>query len=859
MSFPKSTLHVIAGGVAVLLTACARPPISLPGPIDFQRSPRPESTQIGGGQNDRPRPQQMTTGDLPTTPLPRPVPGSEPRPPATSTSPDGEEVSMAIEQTPLPMFIQILYGQVLKKAYSLDAAVTSRQDIVTFKTSQPISRSVMEQVAANLLKSYGLTVQDYGGLVRILPDNSPAAVPPPVLRFGKTLPETPEPLRPAFQHVELDIVKNTDVGQWLRQILGTRVNIQEDNGRNGFLLAGTQADLRTALTLIQTLDQPRLRGRVAKRITPAFLNVTEFSTRLVDVMTAQGYAVGSGAGANASPILLIPIASIGSVMVFANSDAVMEQVLRWAQELDRPLSGQTQNGIYTYPVRFADAQELARTLGEILGGPSSPAQAPVQGAGAAGTQAQATPTPRPTGSRVVVNSATNTLIIRGTNADEYQQIISLLRELDRPVKSALIEVVVAELRLGGSQALGIEWNVYPRAINSGQNIITAGTLGRLGIGSAGFTTAIANSAGQVLGQLNTLASNNQARILSNPKVLARNGETASIQVGQEVPVVTSQQSSGTGNLFTNTGVLQTIQYRSTGVILRVRPVINSGNRLDLDVSQEVSSAAETRTGVSASPTISTRRIETKLSLRDGSTVLLGGLISRSTSDANTGIPYLKDIPGLGALFRTQSDSNDQTELLIMITPYVVSDDFESEAITEAIQKSFGDWAQDLRPARVMKRDPAPLAMPMAPGAAVPAMPTPGMPSPPPSDGLRPPAAPMSSAPGAAPEADAGRAPAVTPPPQATTPATPRPEDGITMSTPTARPGAAAPGSPGAAGTAGAPGAPRAPGTPGTDQRRPDGTPVPPAAPPKPANEPDGKPVTDPKLREELLRAIKNAK
>ncbi len=102
---------------------------------------------------------------------------------------------------------------------------------------------------------------------------------------------------------------------------------------------------------------------------------------------------------------------------------------------------------------------------------------------------------------------------------------------------------------------------------------------------------------------------------------------------------------------------------------------------------------ETRTGVSASPTISTRRIETKLSLRDGSTVLLGGLISRTTSDANTGIPYLKDIPRLGAFFRTQSDSNDQTELLIMITPYVINDDFESEAITEAIQKSFGDWAQ----------------------------------------------------------------------------------------------------------------------------------------------------------------------
>lgn len=855
MSFSRSTQGVVAGGMAALLAACASPPpMTLPGPIDFQRSPRPESGQIGGStQSERPRPQQLTTGDLPLTPLPRPAVGTDTRvPPAPSAAQAGEDVSMAIEQTPLPMFIQILYGQVLKKAYSMDASVNARQDIVTFKTSQPIPRSRMEQVAANLLKSYGLTVQDFDGLVRIIPDNSPAASPPPVLRFGKTLPETPEPLRPMFQHVELDVVKTTEVIQWLRQILGNRVNIQEDTGRNGFLLAGTQADIRTALLLIQTLDQPRLRGRVAKRITPAFLNVTEFSTRLVDVMTAQGYSVSSGGGSNSSPILLIPIASIGSVMVFANNDAVMEQVLRWAQELDRPLSGQTQNGIYTYPVRYADAQELARTLGEILGG--APLAAPVGVATAAtagaGQQAQAAPAARTGGSRVVVNTATNTLIIRGTNADEYQQIMSLLRELDRPVKSALIEVVVAELRLGGSQALGIEWNVLPRAINSGQNIITGGTLGRLGIGSGGFTTAIANSAGQVLGQLNTLASNNQARILSNPKVLARNGETASINVGQEVPIVTSQQSSGTGNLFTNGGVLQTIQYRSTGVILRVRPVINSGNRLDLDVSQEVSSAAETRTGVSASPTISTRRIETKLSLRDGSTVLLGGLISRSTSDANTGIPYLKDIPGLGALFRTQSDSNDQTELLIMITPYVVSDDFESEAITEAIQKSFGDWAQDLRPARVMNRNAAPMAEPLppavapaAPTAPAPATPTVSAPQAPDASSVTPPERPMPEGQATTPPEKSGP-PTV---PSAQAPDNLKSDNGITMSVPQAPAGQRPPASPGSA---------------PADARRPDGTPVPAPAtapagnPPKSPSEPELKPVTDPKLREELLRAIK---
>ncbi|WP_418316462.1 secretin N-terminal domain-containing protein [Piscinibacter sakaiensis] len=693
-----------------LLAGCASPPMTLPGPISYTRTPAERGgTLVDPITSQAPTSTQVTK--MPSAPISATTNAPQTRRATPADAASGEEmVSMALEQTPLPLFIQILYGNVLKQPYSMDTAINARTDLVTFKTSAPIRRSRLAELGVALLRSYGLSVQEYDGLVRIVPDNAPSAAPSPILRLGRTLPETPEALRTAFQYVELDIVRTTDIMQSLRQVLGTRITVLEDSGRNSLLLSGTQNDLRTALDLIRVLDQPRMRGNVARRINPAYMPAQEFASRLVEILTGQGYSVSTSA-TGGTPILLIPIPTIGAVMAFANSEQVMEQVVRWAAELDKPVAVRTQNGLYTYPVQFADAEALARTLGEIMGGlPAAPAVTP----GAAPPAAAAPSSPR--SSRVVVNSATNTLIFRGTTADEYQQIMALMRELDRPVKSALIEVVVAEMRLGGSQALGIEWNVPPQLINSGQNQITAGTQGRLGIGSSGFTVSIGNRAGTLLAQLNTLASNNQARILSNPKVLARNGETASIQVGSEVPVITSQQSgSTTGGLFGGTGVLQQISYRSTGVILRVRPVINSGNRLDLDVSQEVSSAAETRTGVAASPTISTRRIDTKLSLRDGSTVLLGGLISRNSSDANTGIPYLKDIPGLGALFRTESNSNDQTELLIMITPYVVSDDFESESITAAIQKSFGSWAQDLKPARVMEEPPArPLAPVPAP-------------------------------------------------------------------------------------------------------------------------------------------------
>lgn len=829
LAFPaRWTIHATTLAV---LAGCASPPMTLPGPITYSRTPRGDGGVLVESTPGSPSATSTQVTAMPPAPMPGArVPDAAARAAAaTPAGGDDEPVSMALEQTPLPLFIQILYGNVLKRPYSMDAAINTRTDLVTFKTTTPIARSRMAQLGVTLLRSYGLSVQDLEGLIRIVPDTNQTAAPPPVLRRGRVLPETPEALRPAFQHVELDVVRSSDVSQWLRQILGNRVNVQEDSARNGFLLAGTQSDLRTALDLIGVLDQPRMRGNVARRISPANMAANEFASRLVEVMTAQGYSISTG-GTGTTAVLLVPIPAINAVMAFANSDAVMDHLVRWATEIDRPVAVKSQSGLYTYPVKYADAQELARTLGEILSGVPAPSPAPQGGSvppgappGAAGGTA---PRVSSAGSRVVVNSATNTLIFRGTSADEYQQIMSLMRELDRPVKSAMIEVVVAELSLGGTQSLGIDWRIPTRQINGDNNLITAGTLGGIGVGSGGFNISLGNSAGALLARLNALAQNDNARILSNPKVLARNGETASIQVGQEVPIITSQQSTGTttGLFGSSTGVLQQISYRSTGVILRVRPVINSGNRLDLDLSQEVSSAQQTSTGVGASPTISTRRIETKLSLRDGSTILLGGLISRNQSDSNVGVPFLKDLPLVGSAFRSQTGSKNQTEMLIMITPYVVSDDFESESISEAIQNSFGDWAKDIKRARVVPQ-PEIIAVP-PPRPREPVTPAPGTPNPLPA---APGAAPTTARPDQAP-------PAVTPAPApAPAPAAPAATgDGVSMS----RPEAARP--PAAAGSA-----PKAADAPASAPK-----PVPPTNLP-----PGSREVTDPKVKEEILKLL----
>jgi general secretion pathway protein D len=312
---------------------------------------------------------------------------------------------------------------------------------------------------------------------------------------------------------------------------------------------------------------------------------------------------------------------------------------------------------------------------------------------------------------VVVNPGTNTLIIQG-NALEYQQWLGLLQELDRPARSVMISVTVAEVRLTESEQFGFEFLV--REFVRHGYMLTYGTLGGLGVPTdTGLSAVLRTQSGDPRAVLNALASNNRVRVLSNPSIVARNGEAAAIQVGQEVPVITSQQSEANTNTGTG-GILQTIQYRQVGVILRVKPVIHSGGRVDLEVQQEVSSATETRTGVTSSPTIATRKVETKLSVADGSTVLLGGLITRTSSNTDSGVPYVKDVPLLGSLFSNRSDSTDVTELVVMITPYVIENDFEAGAVTDAFRSQF-KWAQ---PAPRVSQPAAPaLPAPGAPAAA----------------------------------------------------------------------------------------------------------------------------------------------
>ncbi|MDO8178819.1 MAG: secretin N-terminal domain-containing protein [Undibacterium sp.] len=676
-TLPISTKSMLSAlGVILTLSGCVDSKLIVPNKIEFERSTQASSASVlGEAQLQR----KYTESDTPKMPAVRSISGNADKNTVKQIDVANEisNLSVSFDQMPLPTFIQAVYGGVLKANYSLDGAVAARTDLVTFHTPRPQTASQMANLARMLLKSYGIAVQDFGGVIRMVPDTASSSYSPQIRR-GRAQPDTPMSLRPVFYYVELEAVRLGDFSGLLRTMFGTKIQMQDDPGRNALLLSGQSDDISAAMEVIQVFDQPAMRGQRTKRISPVFWTADEFGKRLVDVLAAEGY-VASTSLTTGAPILILPIAPINSVIIFTSSEVILNHALKWARELDKPSESQAGGAFFTYPVKYADAQALAKTLSELIGGGTT---APVAAAGAAASTGR-------TGSKIVVNNATNSLIIQGGGQDQYRQWMALLAELDKPTKSALIDVMVAEVTAGTSSKLGVDWTF------KNGSALPNGVLPVTKAGAAGLAFSYLNSAASMRADVSALAGKNDAQILSSPKLMARNGETATIQVAQEVPILTSITTTP-GSILTTGTTTNTVQYRTAGMILKVRPVINSGNRIDLDISQEVSDVKEIVAGGIASPTIGIRKVDTKLTLRDGSTVMLAGLISNNNSSSDSGVPFLKDIPLVGNLFKSQSVGRGKTELIILITPYIINDDFEAESITNAFQSSLGDWARDLK-------------------------------------------------------------------------------------------------------------------------------------------------------------------
>ena len=591
----------------------------------------------------------------------------------------GEPIQVSFHDVPLVPFINEVFGELLGMSFSISPGLSEKSDLVTLRLTEPVPPNHLFATARRVLQDYGIAVGEQEGVLTFEPTQEIGSDDIPLLISGRALPEVPPTHRTIFQFVTLKVLRTVQITRWLKQIFtGGELGITEDPERNSLLLKGDLTTIGQAIDMIEVLDQPALRGRNGVIIEPQFLEAEAMANDITTLMEAEGYKVGGSGGFTST--MLIPLESVNKLVAFAADPRILSHVERWARTLDAEQQETLEDAVFTYQVLHTQAEEMTETLNGILGistgggsrvsniADESDESSPGSGGGRSG--------------RFVVDKNRNMLLFRGSG-QEWGELLAVIRQLDRPVPSVLIELLIAEVTLSDEEKSGIEW-MFSSTLGDGRSL-EGGTLKRLSLQNKAFSLTL-DSAGQTRAMLNAFFDDQRVMIRSRPRLLVKSGETATLEAGNEIPVVVQQSDSDT-QLGGSTNVLQQVSYRKTGVILEIEPIVQANGLVDLSISQELSEARPAdASSLSGTPTILNRRISTSLTLRDGGSLVMGGLISNTASSGQVGVPGLGRIPGLGRLFRSESYLEDRTELLIMVIPYVVADFEEGRELTERIKE-----------------------------------------------------------------------------------------------------------------------------------------------------------------------------
>ncbi len=590
---------------------------------------------------------------------------------------EGPPIEAAFNGVPIVPFINEVFGTQLGMSFVISPGLQEKTDLVTLRLTSPVPPRQFFSTARQVLQEYGVTIRERDGVLTFLATQEIESGEVPLLISGRTLPEVPATHRTVFQLVPLMVARPNQVNSMLRDAFPRNdLESSSDVDNNAILLKGTPDRLAQALELIEVLDQPMLRGRHGLIVEPQFLAPEPLASAVEDVMTGEGYNVSGVSGS----ALLLPFDDLGKLVVFAQSQAVLDHVTEWIETFDKAHRGEIESGLFTYEVQNTQVVDMAETLGKLVGSVLSGASDRSDGgAGTTGGESSA----MAAGSRsspLVVDEKRNLIIFRGSG-EEWAGIREVVEKLDKPVPSVLIEVLIAEVSLTDEEKTGFDF-----MFNSGIDRfgLTGGTRDALGISNQGLSLTL-DSAGQTRAVLSLFYKNDKVAIRSQPRLLVKSGEEASIQVGNDIPVITqlSQDSVQVGG---STNVLQQVNYRTTGVVLTISPLVQAGGLVDIEISQELSEARPTAaTSLGGSPTILSRTLSTSLSLKDGGSLLMGGLISENRSTGTIGVPGLSRVPVLGRLFRSDTFNGDRTELMVMVTPYVVRDHAEGSRLTERLK------------------------------------------------------------------------------------------------------------------------------------------------------------------------------
>jgi len=652
--------------------------------IGAQQPQEPILQQTPFGVRELPGPPAppATTPQPPSAPQPQPAPAPQQAQPADDVVP----ISLELDNTDIYQVIKIIADN-LKLNYIIDSGIKGS---VNVHTSGTLRRSDLLPLLETLLKINGATMVKVGNFYQILPTTLAIKQPLPVLQANQTALDD----QIVIQIIRMRFVGAVEMARLLTPYLSEGANIVIHESGNILLLSERRSNLRKLLDLIDIFDTKVFEGdRV--RLLPVKNN---FARDLVGDLKSvfAGYGLSEAGGA----IRFLSMDRTNSILVIAGNQSIFPEVERWLERLDQPLpSAGFRN--YVYKVKNTKATDLEGVLRNLY--------APVQRTGIATTgqppvpppsQQVAPPLPFPatspapastdvlsgaalTSIKIIADPITNSLIVQAT-PQEWAEIERTLQQLDILPRQVLIDAQIYEVTLSDSLNLSLTASLQNSAPLKGNAQTTASFDGGPPA-LIGQTFAFVGRTRALVAFLNASENRSRVRTLSAPSVLVKDNFAADFTVGADVPVPTSSAvaagvQSGGNSVFT-----QTIAFRSVGVLMRVRPQINEGGTLTLDISQEVSDAQPNTTDTIAAPVIGRSAVTTTIVVQDNETVAISGFVRENRELDRSRLPLLGRIPGVGVLFGNTSNTSARTELIVLITPHVVRTRQEVESATEELK------------------------------------------------------------------------------------------------------------------------------------------------------------------------------
>lgn len=586
---------------------------------------------------------------------------------------DSQIVTITADNLMLKDFLHHVFGEVFGINYVLGDGVENAQQVVTLNLQDAVTERKLFQLSKELLEERGFGVRYSEGLFFVQKMN-PGDKNNTAFGFGAAPASVPDTTMDILQMVPFQYGSQTSLATTISRFVGVTATPYLD--RNMMLVRGKRRDVLRALDFIAIMDKPMFSDRHISLFRPTFVSLDTLEESLGEILNNEGISVSKESIDKA--VSLVVLDRLNTLVVFSNSQTLNNRAVFWLEQLDKPADGETL-GYYIYQPQYSRAIDLGESLKYLIEDGGQQDSLSRSGSARSQQQQNASGEDRPANlaagnedMRMVVDERANSLIFK-TSGQKYKELLPMIKRLDVMPRQVALEVVIAEVTLTDRFARGVEF-----ALSRGDySVNTNGAFGLDDIG--GLSYALTGNSGSLNIQL--FESDSLVNVLSRPSLVVRDGVEASINVGTEIPVITGQTIDANDS---QSLARTNIEYRQTGVELSVTPTVNARGVITLDINQKISNEVEGTT-VSGSPSIFERELKTEVIAEDGQMVILGGLISENRSEGENKVPVLGDLPLVGELFKSNNQTADKTELVVLVTPKIISSAGEWSSVKEQLQ------------------------------------------------------------------------------------------------------------------------------------------------------------------------------